>query len=901
VTALRILWSRFRGLFFSTSADSELETELRSHIEALTEENIRHGMRPREAAQAARRDFGGVEQTKESYRQQRGLPILETLLQDVRFGLRLLRKDAALSLVIVAILAVGIGAGTSLYSLIDACLVRAITYTTPLVDRWEVVRAYLPQQKKFVNYLSVPEILEIKQLHEIFDDVGAIHGDNFTLTRGEYPERLLGTRVTANGIAMTRVAPILGRTFREDEDRPGGPRVVLLSYECWQRVFSGDRNIVGKIMRLDDLDYTIIGVMPPHFELWGGQFWTPLQLDFANANRSDRRNWIVAILRKGISEAQANARLAALSKQIEQQYSVTVPEYRDWNLSVWNIQEAVIGGVRPALLVLAGAVALLILVVCANIAVLLLARSTSRLKEIALRFALGAGKARVLRQMLTESMLLSFAGAAAGVALAAACLPVLVHMVPTEWMPVTPDLIRVDHKAIAVACGIAAFMGVLFGVAPAWQVSQQSFVETLKEGGSKIGGARSGRFARSALITAEIALSLVVLAAATLMVRSYRNLQGIDLGFRADHLLSFQISLPQTKYGRGDQIAAFFARALEQMRSAPSIAAAGAVSGRPMAERSVDLTSRDFTIEGRPSEDARGSDNADYRVISPAYFQTIGARILQGRGFSERDGAGAPLVTIINEAMAKTFWPSGNAIGHRIRLGRQYGRPDNFATSETYDQPLTIVGVASNVRQTRVIDAPVHAEMYVPLAQLANPPRTMTFLLRSTLDPAHLTDAARAAVRSIDAEQPIYEVSTMDELVADSFGPARLTLFLLVLLAAIVLVLSCTGLYATLSYSVGQRRREIGIRMAIGADRREILRLVVSEGAYLALAGVSLGMLAAFALTRLMNAVLYQVSASDPGTLFGAGLVLIAVALASSYVPARRATSVDPTSTLRGE
>jgi putative ABC transport system permease protein len=898
---LRIFGSRLLSLFRKRHLDQNLDIELRTHVRLLTEEYIRHGMDADEARHAACREFGGLEQTKESYRDQRSLPFVETLLQDVRFGLRLMFKDAALSVVIITILAVGIAAGTSLYSLIDACLIRAITYTTPLVDRWEVVRAYVPQQKKFVNYLSVPEILEVKQLHEIFDDVGAVHGDNFTLTRGEYPERLLGTRVTANAITMTRVAPILGRTFREDEDRPGGPRVVVLCFELWQRLFSGDRNILGQIMRLDDLDYTIIGVMPPHFELWSGQFWTPLQLDFAETNRSDRRNWIVAILRKGVSESQANARLGALSKQIEQQYSLTVPEYHDWNLSVWNIHEAVIGGVRPALLVLAGAVALLILVVCANVAVLLAARSTSRLKEIALRFALGAGKVRVLRQMLTESMLLSLVGAVGGICLATACLPLLVHLIPAEWMPVTPDLVRVDHNAITVACGIAALMGVLFGMAPALQVSRQSFMEALKEGGTKVGGSRSGRFARNALITVEIALSLVVLASATLMARSYRNLEAIDLGFRADHLLSFQISLPNTKYGRGDQIAAFFARALQEMHSAPGIEAVAAVSGRPMGERAVDLTSRDFTIEGRPSEDARAPDNADFRVISPGYFQTIGASILQGRSFSAQDGAGAPLVVIINEAMAKAFWPSGNATGQRIRLGRQYGRPDVFAAPEAYDRPLTIVGVVSNVRQTRVIDAPVHAEMYAPLAQQANPPRIMTIVLRSTLAPDLLTDSARAAVRSVDAEQPIYDVSTMDEVVADAFGPSRLTLFLLVTLAVIVLVLSCTGLYATLSYSVGQRRREIGIRMAIGADSRKILGLVVREGTHLALAGVGLGLLAAFALTRLMNAVLYQVSGSDPATLFGAGAALILVAIAASYLPARRATAVDPTSALREE
>ena len=592
---MRMFGLRLLGFFRSRKDEESFEAELRSHLDALTKENIRRGMSLEEARYAARREFGGVEQTKETYREQRGLPFLETLWQDVRFGGRLIAKHPALSAIIVAILAVGIGAGASLYSLIDACLIRtSITY--PVVDRWEVVRAYLPQQKTFVNFLSAPEILEVKQLREVFEDVGAVHGDSFTLTRGEYPERIPGAQVTANAITMTKVQPILGRTFREDEDRPGGPRVVVLRYELWQRRFAGDRKVLGSVMRLDDLDYTIVGVMPQHFEIWGGPLWVPLQLDFTNNNRSDRRNWIVGVLRAGVSEAQANARLRALSKRLEQQYGITTPEYHDWDLRVWNIKEAVIGGVKPALLVLAGAVGLLILIVCANVAVLLLVRATSRLKEIALRIALGAGRGRLIRQMLTESLLLSFAGAVVGVCMSAGCLPLLVHLIPREWFPISPELVRVDHSAIAAACGIAMLTGILFGIAPALQISKQDFVESLKESGSKIGGSRFGRLVRNALIVTEIALSLVVLSGAALMAESYRHLEGIDLGFRADHLLSFRVSVPETKYPRGDQTIQFFERALQEMGSAPMIESAAAVSGQPMGDRAVDLASRDFTI-----------------------------------------------------------------------------------------------------------------------------------------------------------------------------------------------------------------------------------------------------------------------------------------------------------------
>lgn len=556
---------------------------------------------------------------------------------------------------------------------------------------------------------------------------------------------------------------------------------------------------------------------------------------------------------------------------------------------------------KPALLVLAGAVGLLILIVCANVAVLLLVRATSRLKEIALRVALGARRARLIRQMLTESLLLSFAGAVGGVCLSAVCLPLLVHLIPRQYLPTAPELVRVDHSAIAVACGIAVFTRILFGIAPALQISKQDFVESLKESGSKIGGSRFGRLVRNALIVTEIALALVVLAGAVLMAESYRHLEGIDLGFRADHLLSFRVSLPETKYPRGDQIAQFFGRALQEMGSAPMIESVAAVSGQPMGDRVVDQASRDFTIEGRPSEDARATANANFHVISPDYFRTMSARILQGRNFSERDGREAPRVTLINQTMAREFWPSGDAIGHRIYLGRQYGRPDVFAGTEADERPLTIVGVVSDVRQTRVIDAPVRQEFYVALAQQTNPPRIMTLLARSTMDPAKLTDSARMAIRSVDTEQPIYDVNPMDQVVADSFGPKRLTLCLLVFLSALALLLACTGLFATLSYSVGQRHRELGIRVAVGAEPYDIFRLVVFEGAHLALGGVMLGLVAAFALTRLMKTLLYGVNASDPVTLFGTATILVMVAMLASYVPARRATQVDPTTVLRSE
>jgi putative ABC transport system permease protein len=885
------------ALFLRNRLDQELDDELRFHLEQQIAEEIAAGMTPEGARTAALRKMGGVEQFKEECRDSRGVRLIQDLIQDARYGLRMIARAPVLSVVIVAILAVGIGAGTAIYSLIDACLLHSNTY--PVVDRWEVVHAYSPQQKMFINYLSVPEILEVKRLDDVFEAVGAIRGDSFNLTGGEYPERILATRVSANGISMTRVAPILGRSFTDAEGRPGGAPVVVISSELWQRRFASDPNILGQVIRLDGVAYTVIGVMPAHYNLWGGELWIPLQMNPADSNRSDRRNWIVAVLRKGVTEERANARLAVLAKQLEQQSGATMPEYRGWDLRVWNIHEAVIGGVKPALLVLAFAVGLLLLISCSNVAVLLLAQSTARMREIAVRLALGAGRRRILRQMLTESLVLSFTGGALGVCSAYGCLPVLVRLIPEEWLPTAAELVRINTAALAVTAGMAIAMGALFGIIPAWQASRLNLVASLKEGGSKIGGDRAGRSARNLMVVAEIALSLVVVAGAALMVQSYRHLEGIDLGFRPDHLLRFSISLPETKYPRAEQIAEFCNRALHSIASVPGVESAAVASGQPMIDRTEDLTSRAFSVEGRAAQDARGAETANFRIVSPGYFLTMGIRLLQGRMFSEQDGRGAPRSVVISDAMARLYWPKGDAIGHRIGLGPQYGRRDAYTGAATSDAQLEIVGVVSDVRQTRVLEAPQRPEFYLPLDQQESAPRIMAAVVRTTSDPAQLTPAVRKAVASVDAEQPIYDESTMDEVVADSFGPKRLTLFLLAFLGSIALVLSSVGLYALVSYSVSHRRHEIGIRLAIGAQPGDIRRLVLLQGVRLAGLGVAVGLAGAFAATRLMRDVVYGVSASDPFTLLCVAATLFGAALLACYIPSCSAVRVDPIIALR--
>ncbi len=890
---------RMRSLFQRNRVDQELEEEVRFHLDQQIAEEIAAGMAPADARAAALRKIGGVEQVKEECRDSRGVQLVQDLVEDVRYGLRIFARAPLLTMVIVFILAIGIGAGTAIYSLIDACLLHSHIY--PVVDRWDVVHAYSPARKMFINYLSVPEIQEVRKLGDVFEAVGAIHGDSFNLTGGEYPEHVLGTYVTANAITMTQMAPILGRTFTEEEDRPGGPPVALLSYELWKRRYAGDPNILGQAIRANGAAYTVIGVMPAHFNLWGGEFWIPLQMNPSDTNRSDRRNWIITVLRKGVSERAANARLAVLAKQLEEQHASSMPEYRGWDLRVWNVVEAVIGSVKPALLVLGFAVAMLILIVCANVAVLLLARSTGRRREIAVRVALGAGTGRILRQLLTESLVLSLTGGALGVAAAYAFLPALVRAIPETYLPTAAELVRVNSAALGVAAGIAVAMGVIFGIVPGRQASRLDLIDTLKESSNKITSDRSGRSARNLMVVAEVALSLVVVAAAALMVQSYKRLEGIQLGFRPDHLLSFSVTLPETKYPAATQVREFFDRALDSIAAVPGVESAAAVSGRPMVDRTADLTSQAFTIEGRPGENARGAESADFRVASAGFFRTMGMALLQGRTFSSQDGRGAPRSVVISEMMARTYWPKGDAVGHRIHLGQQYGRRDGYTAAETGDIPLEIVGVVSDVRQTRILEDPLRPEIYLPLDQQESAARIMAVMVRTTSDPAQLTPAIRKAVAAVDSEQPIYDVSTMDEIVADSFGAKRLALVLLVMLGSIALLLSSLGLYALVAYSVSHRRHEIGVRVALGAQAGDIRRLVLLQGVRLVGLGVAMGLAGALLTRRLMQSLLYGVSANDPLTLLGVSALLIGAAMMACYIPASNAMRTDPMIALRHE
>jgi putative ABC transport system permease protein len=820
-------------------------------------------------------------------------------MQDLRYAFRMLRRAKLSSGAVVLILAVGMGISAALFSLIDACLIHTIPY--PVADRWVMLRARLPQQNALLTAFSVPELNDFGELRETFEDVGAIHGDPFRLTLGDYPEIVEGTRASANAITMTGVPPLFGRTYTAEEDKPGGPAVIVLSYQFWQQRFAGDAAIVGKTVKLDGVQRTVIGVMPETFDLWGGQFWVPFQLDRADNRRGDRWLRVIAVLKPGVTEAQANARLGDFSRRLESDYAATTPEYAGMHLTVWNVKEAVTAGIKPALLVLLGAVGLLLLLSCANVANLMLARATGRRQEMVIRVALGATRFRLVRQMLLESLILSGAGAVAGLLISLWLLPTLVHLIPSEWLATRPEFVRINYQIVFELTGLSLLVGALFGLAPAIQATRLSVSSALKETSSKISGDRRTRLTRHALVVAELALAFVVLAGATLMIESYLRLQAIDLGFKPDHLLSFSVSLPENKYPSDAQLEAFHREMLRRLADLPGVEGAAAVNQLPLGYRITDVSTRDITLEGSAAESLRANANASYRLVSPNYFKLTGIRLLRGRLLTEQDDENSQRVALINETMSRLYWPNSEPVGQRIRLGRRYAHSSAGASTDQTDQPVTIVGVVADSKQLRIVDAPVRQEFYLPEAQRAGETRSMSVLVRGSFDPAQLSPGIRRAVASMDPEQAVSSFATMDQLVADSFGPKRLTVLLLSFFATAAMALAVIGLYAILAYSVGERTHEIGVRMALGASRGDVLKMVLRQGMMMALAGVGIGVSVSLGLTRLMGSLLYGVSATDPLTFSVIAFLLVVLGLFACYLPARRATKVDPLVALRYE
>jgi putative ABC transport system permease protein len=891
------LRAALRALIQKSEVERELDEELRYHIERQTEQNIRLGMNPDEARHAARKAFGGVEQAKERSRDARGVRWIEDLWQDLRYGARMLMKNPGFTLVAVVTLAIGIGANSAIFSVVNSVLLRELPYRGP--HRLVMVWSDRPLQQAQTGWTEWPftaaNFRDLRDQNQSFEQMAAFTAHRLNITGGDEPELLGGVRATANLFALLGVEARHGRVFHPEEDQPGNNRVVVLSDGLWRRRFGSDPKIIGQTISLDNESYTVIGVAPPNFQFPPKaslpvayqfppevDYYTPLALTPGEwSNRGPGFLTAIARLKPQTSFEQAQADVVAIAERLAQQYP---DSNRNESVRLVSMHQQVVGKTQTALLALLGAVGFVLLIACANVANLLLARAAARQKEMAIRAALGAGRRRVIRQLLTESLLL--AASAGALALPLAVWNVgLLRTIAADNFPRAGE-IGVDGRVVSFTLVVSLLTGIIFGLIPALQASRTDLNETLKEG-RRSSGAGSNRLG-GLLVVSEVALSLLLLVGAGLMLRSFIRLMSVDPGFDPQNALTMVIGLPQSKY-QPPQRAAFFDQLLERLRAAPGVRSVGAVYP-PLGGGEAGAG---FSIEGRPPAAPGEPRLAAPRWVSPDYFKAMKIQLLKGRVFTEGDSINALPVIIINEAMARQYWPNEDPIGKRVA-----STDDNFWRDKRLWRE--IVGVVKDVRYT-ALDTEARAQMYTPFTQFPPVFSDRTLVARTDGDPLKLVAAVRGEVHAIDKDQPISHIRTMEELVAGSVSERRFNMSLLAVFAGLALLLAAVGIYGVMSYSVEQRTREIGLRMALGAQTRDVLRLVVRQGMTLTLIGAVIGLIAAIGLTRLIKSLLFGVSATDPVTFFVIPLLLALVALLACYLPARRATKVDPLVALKAE
>jgi len=870
--------ARIFGLFNRKRRERDFAEELESHLAMHIEDNLRARMSPEEARRRALLKLGGVALTQERYREQRGLPMLETLGQDLRFGLRMLRKTPGFSLVVILTLALGIGATTAMFSVVNAILLRPLFGRE--TDRLVTIYHSYPKTNLTTGG-SAASFVDYQQRGAVFESVAVSASASFNLTGQGEPERVEGRRVSAGYFTTRGVTTALGRAFLPDEDKPGNQYVALISYGLWQRRFNADPNALGSSIMLNGENHTVVGVMP---EAWSrrNEIWTPLALTPEQlADRGKEFLRMTARLKPGVSLEQAQAAMNTLARQLMQENPQNYPADSGWNIRLTPIYEDTVREIRPALRVLLGAVGFILLIACANVANLLLARMAARGREMALRAALGASRRRVLRQLLTESLLLALTGGGMGLLIAYWGTGLVIKLNQNN-LPRAQEY-SMDGRILAFAFGLSVLTSLLFGLAPALQASKAELTDPLKEGGRGAGGGGRARL-RSLLVVAEIALTLVLLIGGGLMLKSFAQLLQVDPGFRPENLLTLRISLPDDRYHEERQVRDFARQALEKVKALPGVQAAGVVTSLPLSQSNASGT---FAIDGRPTASRDARPQADWRMVSPEYLQTMGIPLQAGRYFTERDTADAPNVMLIDETLARLYWPNENPIGKRVALS-------------VNQEPIwrEIIGVVGAVKH-RGLDADYRGTLYAPHSQIAW--ENLFLVARTAAEPTSMTTAVRAAIQSVDQNQPVYEVMTMKQRVGESVGQRRFSMLLLVLFAAVALLLAALGLHGVMSYGVSQRTQEIGIRMALGAQASDVLKLVVKQGMTLVCLGVGIGLLASFALTRLLTNLLFGVQATDPVTIASVALMLVGVALLACWIPARRATKVDPLRALRHE
>ena len=888
--------ARLAELGLSPVREEEIVEELSQHLEDEYERALRCGASEEEAHQQVLEqlntpDFLGrelrnverrVPQDPVTLGTEGKINVLADLWQDLRYGLRALLKNPGFTIVAVIALALGIGANSAIFSVVNAVLLRPLPFKNPqqLVMVWENA-AHLGFPK---NTPSPPNFLDWQRQNTVFTGMAAMSERSFNLTGVGEPERLDGRRVSANLFDLLGVPALLGRTFVPEDDRSGS-RVVLLSYSLWQRRFGSDPGIIGRAVTFNGQSYTVIGVMPrsmhlPAYGTWRDQVWVPIA--FTNEETTERGNHfleVIARIRPGTTLKQAQAEMETIAARLSKEY----PRYNmRIGANITPLHEELVGDIKPALFILLGAVGFVLLIACANVANLLLARAAVREKEIALRLALGASRSRLTRQFLTESVLLALLGGSFGLLLALAGIRVLKKFIPATISQT--QTISIDGKVLLFTALIALLTGIVFGLAPAAHASHSNLNDSLKEGGRDSAAGRKGNRVRGLLVIAEVAVSFILLIGAGLLINSFLHLRNLDPGFRADHLLTMKVDLSELKYPDGERRSVFFDEVLRRIRVLPGVLSVAVAGNLPL---TYNGDSAGIAVEGIPDPPPDQWPDVIYRAVGPGYFSTMGISLIRGRDFTDQDKADSKSVVVISEKTAQHYWPGQDPIGKRLKPG-----------STSSDVPWReVIGVVKDVRQNDFIAQP-KMQMYFTYRQLKDLAAN-ALIVRTNVEPMSLTTSVRNAIWAVDKDQPVADIDTMDHIVSEAIARQRFSMLLLGIFAALALVLAAVGIYGVMSYSVAQRTHEIGIRMALGARRTDVLRMTVRQGLRLVSVGMLLGLAAAVLLTRVLASLLFGISATDPITFIGISLVLFAVAILASYVPALRATKVDPIVALR--
>jgi putative ABC transport system permease protein len=794
------------------------------------------------------------------------------LLRDMRYAVRQLMKAPGFAVVAVLTLALGVGATSAIFSVVNGVLLQPLPYPDP--DALVRVHEVVPQYGRFS--VSPANFLDWRKQNSVFERIAAYSPGTGTLAGTEGPERVLNAAVSWDTFELLKVNPVLGRGFTEEEGQPGEANVIVLSHGAWQRRFGGDPGVLGRTVNLSGAPASIIGVMPAsfYFPTRDAEFWVPLTISPANPPRGAHFLGVLARMKPEVSTDQAEAEMKTIAERLAVQYPAS---NANESAEVVLLYEQIVGGIRPALMTLFAAVGVVVLIACANVANLLLVRASVREKEIAIRAAIGAGRRRLVLQMLAESLVLSLAGGALGLLLAYLAIP-SIQTLSAGSIPRVLD-VTIDTRVLAFVFIISVAVGVVFGLAPAWFVTRTTLGEVLKEGG-RSSSSTGGRWLRNGLLILEVALSIVLLVGATLLLRSFAKLTSVDPGFRPEGVLTFRVALPQASYPQPHNRVAFYDNLLTKLEALPQVTTAGMVQTFPM-RGGYTLS---FAIQGRPPSKPGEGPSANHRVASPGYFGTLGIPLLRGRLFTDRDSEKAPMVAIIDESFATRHFPNEDPIGRGLDIGN--------GTDGFYE----IVGVVGNVHHDG-LDADPSPTMYVPYRQDIF--SSMWLVARTNGDPAQLTSTVRQTVREIDPGLPAFSISPLASVISDSVAQRRFSMLLLGLFALIAVFLAAVGLYGVVAYTVSQRTQEIGVRMAIGAGRSDVLKMVVGGGMKLALFGVAIGIAGALAVARVVAAMLFEVTPFDPTSYLATAAILLAVAALACYVPARRAMRVDPIVALR--